>query len=662
MEISNFTEKFNELEGVIYTVEEVVTVAGGAYNGTLAHDNINLKTLNVYTGTLLTGTKITDYVISTPSETPWKNTIRVYSSVSPIYISYETIGDKVEAEDINNVQDAIVDTQESLNAEIDRAKLSENTITDNLNDEVIRATNAESDITNLININKPIWDDKYTKDEVLQKINDLINAAPQTLDTLKEIADALGNDPNFSTTIINLLGTKVDKVVGKQLSTEDYTTEEKTNNNNIKIEIENARGTEVSLDARLDKNDVSVASHTTQLSESEAHFNKIEKDISSIQKNVKPEQIKDIDDFSVDNSLYENASNTVDSTVAMDTANKKLTVTTGTGFYKSYKSQKLMTYGRNIIINTILQGGSQAPQIGLRLNLKNTVGSFAWYQTYNNNEFNLFKITSEGGGISTLLSSTFDGSGTGDLDISVRSFNEMTECILRQNGVVVGMLRYIDVAFANLIGINNGLGANGAGVFKKYLKSMELKQYINVICVGDSNTAGNGLTAKSFYPSLLQSRYFDKNVGVVNKGVSGNRVEHVITRLATDVYAQKISGARNIVILQIGTNNASYGDLPATIYNDIKNSLIVPIQEQGFEVWISTIPARDDNASYRANVKLVNELILADISANKVIDFYARTVDASDVTISGLLQADNLHLTGKGTNIFASLIANELGT
>jgi hypothetical protein len=40
----------------------------------------------------------------------------------------------------------------------------------------------------------------------------LVNSAPATLDTLAEIATALGNDPNFATTIIAELGKKIDKV------------------------------------------------------------------------------------------------------------------------------------------------------------------------------------------------------------------------------------------------------------------------------------------------------------------------------------------------------------------------------------------------------------------------------------------------------------------
>lgn len=55
-------------------------------------------------------------------------------------------------------------------------------------------------------------------------INGLMNGAPGALDTLKELADAMGNDPNFSATLTNKIATKVDKVTGKGLSTEDFTT------------------------------------------------------------------------------------------------------------------------------------------------------------------------------------------------------------------------------------------------------------------------------------------------------------------------------------------------------------------------------------------------------------------------------------------------------
>lgn len=55
--------------------------------------------------------------------------------------------------------------------------------------------------------------DGMTADEVAQAIktavDDLINGSGSALDTLKELADALGNDPEFATTVGNALGVRV---------------------------------------------------------------------------------------------------------------------------------------------------------------------------------------------------------------------------------------------------------------------------------------------------------------------------------------------------------------------------------------------------------------------------------------------------------------------
>lgn len=50
--------------------------------------------------------------------------------------------------------------------------------------------------------------DAYTKTQVDKKVSDLVNSAPETLDTLNELANALGSDPNFATTVANQIGTK----------------------------------------------------------------------------------------------------------------------------------------------------------------------------------------------------------------------------------------------------------------------------------------------------------------------------------------------------------------------------------------------------------------------------------------------------------------------
>lgn len=47
-----------------------------------------------------------------------------------------------------------------------------------------------------------------TQSYVTTKVAELVGTAPETLNTLNELATALGNDPNFATSITNLIGTK----------------------------------------------------------------------------------------------------------------------------------------------------------------------------------------------------------------------------------------------------------------------------------------------------------------------------------------------------------------------------------------------------------------------------------------------------------------------
>lgn len=78
-----------------------------------------------------------------------------------------------------------------------------------------------------------------TETYVDTKVAGVVNSAPETLDTLNELAEALGNDPNFATTMATELGKKVDKVTGKGLSTNDYTTTEKNKLNEIEANANN---------------------------------------------------------------------------------------------------------------------------------------------------------------------------------------------------------------------------------------------------------------------------------------------------------------------------------------------------------------------------------------------------------------------------------------
>ena len=62
-----------------------------------------------------------------------------------------------------------------------------------------------------IPVGTPKTDGVATEEYVDNKIAEMIDSAPETLDTLNELAAALGDDANFATTVITELGNKVDK-------------------------------------------------------------------------------------------------------------------------------------------------------------------------------------------------------------------------------------------------------------------------------------------------------------------------------------------------------------------------------------------------------------------------------------------------------------------
>lgn len=113
--VDKFTDKLNKNPVGNYVVEERLPIDGGKYEGLLAHDNINNQTIRVYTGPTLTGDEITNWSMSVPAATPWRRLIKIFTvEVAEVFVTYETPGDTVEADDINVLQAALTATQTEL--------------------------------------------------------------------------------------------------------------------------------------------------------------------------------------------------------------------------------------------------------------------------------------------------------------------------------------------------------------------------------------------------------------------------------------------------------------------------------------------------------------------------------------------------------------------
>ena len=137
-----------------------------------------------------------------------------------------TLDEKINAEKQERVN-ANTQLSNNLTTEINRAKASENTlasniqaeaakrenddntIKDNLNAEVTRATAKENEIKAEVDV---INGDSTTEGSFRKAIADVVGAAPEAYDTLKEIADKLSQNDDLHTAINEAIATKATTV------------------------------------------------------------------------------------------------------------------------------------------------------------------------------------------------------------------------------------------------------------------------------------------------------------------------------------------------------------------------------------------------------------------------------------------------------------------
>ena len=85
-----------------------------------------------------------------------------------------------------------------------------------------------------------------TKAQLDAKVAEVVNSAPETLDTLEELAKSLGDDPNFATTVTNKIGT-VDKKIDTEINKLANKVEVNTENLKNTKQKANANSTSISL-------------------------------------------------------------------------------------------------------------------------------------------------------------------------------------------------------------------------------------------------------------------------------------------------------------------------------------------------------------------------------------------------------------------------------
>lgn len=132
-----------------------------------------------------------------------------------------------------------------IHAEATKRENDDNTIKDNLNAEVTRATAKENEIKAEVDV---INGDSTTEGSFRKAIADVVGAAPEAYDTLKEIADKLNSNDDLHTAINDAIATKATTIALNEEITRAKAAEAE---NKAEIAAEAARAKEVEGDNAL---------------------------------------------------------------------------------------------------------------------------------------------------------------------------------------------------------------------------------------------------------------------------------------------------------------------------------------------------------------------------------------------------------------------------
>lgn len=198
--VIEFTKDNNEFSFDGFTIK--IHVLSEKLNVSVKHTSINSGQL-VFLGELecfnVGGDGHSEtYFIESQSSSFLKKIFSKFISTEKLTIK----GNLSEAVDVKNLSDESIFIVDTVN-EVLKGKAA---------DKKVDKNQIYTGITFEENSDDLVPSQKSTKSYVLNKISELINSAPEMLNSLNELASALGNDPNFSTTVLNILSSKLNIV------------------------------------------------------------------------------------------------------------------------------------------------------------------------------------------------------------------------------------------------------------------------------------------------------------------------------------------------------------------------------------------------------------------------------------------------------------------
>ena len=175
-----------------------------------------------------------------------------------------------------------------------------------------------------------------------------------------------------------------------------------------------------------------------------------------------------------------------------------------------------------------------------------------------------------------------------------------------------------------------------------------LAQPVKVVVLGDSLSAGLGLSAADAFPAKLQKALKDKGVEVeiTNAGVSGDTASGGRDRLDWSV-----PQGTEAVIVELGANDALRGTDPA-ITRSALSDIVSRLKARGVAVLLLGMLAPPN---YGSDYAAQFNTIYSDLSKSFGVPLYPFFLDgvAADPKLN---QADGIHPTAEGVDIIVKKI------
>jgi acyl-CoA thioesterase-1 len=172
---------------------------------------------------------------------------------------------------------------------------------------------------------------------------------------------------------------------------------------------------------------------------------------------------------------------------------------------------------------------------------------------------------------------------------------------------------------------------------------------IVILVLGDSLTAGFGISREAAFPAQLEARLRERGEGarVVNAGVSGDTTTGGLARVDR-VLAEK----PDLVILELGANDALRGIQPATVRGNL-DAIIAKIQASGAKLLLTGMRAPPNwGEEYRAAF----DQIYPDIARTHGVPLYPFFLQGVALDPE-LNQPDRLHPNERGVGVLVDRIA-----